>query len=70
MGTPFEPVYIERPFKLHNGIIYKGEWYKGNMNGNGAMYLPDGSFVRGYSEDNKLVREARFIRENGNYYQG
>ena len=40
------------------------------MNGNGKIYLPDGSFIRGYSENNELVRQARFIRENGNYYQG
>lgn len=40
------------------------------MNGTGVYYLPDGSFVRGFSLDNEMVGEARFIRDNGNYYQG
>lgn len=40
------------------------------MNGQGVFYLPDGSFVRGFCLDNEMVGEARFIRNNGNYYQG
>ena len=40
------------------------------MHGNGTYYLPDGSFARGYSRDNQLVGKARFIRQNGNYYEG
>lgn len=40
------------------------------MNGKGVFYLPDGCFIRGVSINNELVGEARFIRENGNYYQG
>lgn len=40
------------------------------MHGDGAYYLPNGAFIRGFAINGELVGQLRFIRENGNYYQG
>jgi hypothetical protein len=41
-----------------------------NINGVGQYYLPDGSFLQACSFNNELIGSVRYIKTNGDYYQG
>jgi Mor family transcriptional regulator len=42
----------------------------GNLNGSGQFYFPDGSYLQACSRNNQLIGPARYIKPNGNYFQG
>ena len=62
----------KEPLKLENNIIYYGEW---DMNfftkhGRGIQIWPDGSYYKGYWENNKAEGKGQFIHSTGDIYIG
>ena len=60
------------PLKLEGNIIYYGEW---DMNfftkhGRGLQIWPDGSYYKGYWENNKAEGKGLFIHSTGDIYIG
>ena len=60
------------PLKLENNLIYYGEW---DMNfftkhGRGIQIWPDGSYYKGYWENNKAEGKGQFIHSTGDIYLG
>jgi len=62
----------KEPLKLESNIIYYGEW---DMNfctkhGRGIQIWPDGSYYKGYWENNKAEGKGEFIHSTGDIYIG
>ena len=60
------------PLLLENNIIYYGEW---DMNffikhGRGIQIWPDGSYYKGYWENNKAEGKGEFFHSTGDFYDG
>jgi hypothetical protein len=36
----------------------------------GEFYLPNGTYIKGYTINGELVDEVRYIKPNGDYYEG
>ena len=60
------------PLKLDKGIIYYGEWdmifY--TRHGRGIQIWPDGSFYKGYWENDKAEGKGEFRHSSGDFYIG
>ena len=62
----------KEPLKLENNIIYIGEWDINffTRHGRGIQIWPDGSYYKGYWENNKAEGEGEFIHSSGDSYKG
>ena len=60
------------PLMLEYNIIYYGEWDSNffTKHGRGIQIWPDGSYYKGYWENNKAEGKGEFFHSTGDYYQG
>ena len=59
------------PFEYPDKSIYYGHFREGlKRHGRGKMYFPDGAYYEGYWKDDIPYGFARFIRSNGDLYEG
>ena len=65
-------IEYKEPLKLDNNILYIGEWDMTffTKHGRGIQIWPDGSYYKGYWENNKAEGKGEFIHSSGNSYKG
>ena len=52
-------------------LVYKGQWYRNEMNGDGILYLSNGSILYGQFDRNQLKDSVMQLRyPNGDTYAG
>jgi hypothetical protein len=56
---------------LNTGIIYRGEYREGEMNGHGVLYCQPGEIIEANFTNGKIADgKIKVLYQNGEYYEG